>query len=567
MSYFLFLMLSVLIFAIGLIPGYLMLRAFTSCGEDEGIAMSFGLTFFILMMLSFAGYLLGTDQRLFNTISLTLFCFLLLCYVKVKRREFSIGKVFRSKFFQLFFIYYLLILSFQVLVTVYTGAKWYGDWWEHFARSQFYLLHFDYFVRYWDIYTIPSRLPLFNLNVSFFLSIFGDKFWIYQVVSSLLNASFFLGVYIVAKTLFNRKTAILASTIVGFSPFLIWNSVYPWPKVLAAYFVLLFIYCYVRLMNKNQSESLQRRVFAILLGLFIGLAYMSHQYALVYVFGIGIHFVFSKFLRLSAVLTRKEVLLSTIGIVGVLAPWHIWAFSIYGLRGTLFATPTLSAFASTGWVSTRIMNTLTTLIPLPLVDYLGTPSLIDFSQLHDYLLQFYFCTLPGALTVTLFGIILFVGILSLIPRSLPFTPAADSLIAILIIVGFVGGILVQPLPNKKGIANETMIPLLTLAMIYVAKYLSKLNTKRVIVILSFIYMELGISLWIHIYNLLTNHWWASAQDANYCIKTMMNLTFLYDYVGGYWKVHLVLAVICQFLLIYAFYIFSKQNSVEVKGKS
>ncbi len=99
--------------------------------------------------------------------------------------------------------------SLQAALPIYVGGYWYFDWWQHYNLSQLYMGKAPYDYLWLGMYNFASRTPLMNLNAAFFLSLFGDNFWVYQIVASVLNSIVFLAAYLLCKELAGKKTAMM----------------------------------------------------------------------------------------------------------------------------------------------------------------------------------------------------------------------------------------------------------------------------------------------------------------------------------------------------------------------
>ena len=80
----------------------------------------------------------------------------------------------------------------QALILSYGGSYRYGDWYEHYELSLFYLDQWPSTARFLDgMWTLPARAPLFNTTVAFLMTN-GSEFRHFQIYSSVLNSFAFL---------------------------------------------------------------------------------------------------------------------------------------------------------------------------------------------------------------------------------------------------------------------------------------------------------------------------------------------------------------------------------------
>jgi len=136
--------------------------------------------------------------------------------------------------------FYVALIGFQGLTPIYAGGSWYGDWWEHYAIAQVYLGTGTGYATVWfGDYNLASRTPLFNLAAAFGLSVFGDRFWVYQVASTFLNSLFVVPLYLLARALCGLRAALLCAGLVFFDTWLVHQGTFTWTKLSCAYLLLL----------------------------------------------------------------------------------------------------------------------------------------------------------------------------------------------------------------------------------------------------------------------------------------------------------------------------------------
>lgn len=177
-------------------------------------------------------------------------------------------------------------------------------------------------------------------------------------VGVFLNACLLLGVGLFATSLphSNRRLDVLLLALFVTSPYFIFQTLFTWPKSLAGFFILAAAYFYFK--NKN----------AVVSGVLIGLAYLSHPYA------VGYLLVASAMLLLNLTETLKTRIASSIKLwfsfLTVLLPWFVWAKFIVGIDSNLveqnfsFGGTTFYQF---GW--TRSANLMNAIFPTHLLTH------------------------------------------------------------------------------------------------------------------------------------------------------------------------------------------------------
>jgi hypothetical protein len=95
----------------------------------------------------------------------------------------------------------------------------------------------------------------------------------FQLLAHVLNALFILPAFFLLTKLFNKKVALISCLFLVVSPFFLYNAVFSWPKSLVAFFILL---SWLMILEKKQS-------YTILAGVASGLAYLTHDLAILYI--------------------------------------------------------------------------------------------------------------------------------------------------------------------------------------------------------------------------------------------------------------------------------------------
>jgi len=518
------------------VPGFLILRSLTRLREEELIASSPGVSFLILGTIVFLGNLFDGNQFAFSVALLAGMLFVVLGLVIWRRPEPPKARSMLG----LFLLFFLHLLAFQLLLPIYAGGAWYGDWWENYSISQVYLYHGDYHTIWFGHFNLLTRTPLFNLVASFFLSIFGDHFWVFQIAASVMNSVFVLPLYLLTKRVFGRKTGMLAVTFLIFNTWAMHNAWYTWPKMLNSYFILLSVHYYLEFKETHSASNLH------LLALFNALAFMSHQLAILYTLGLAIDYL----LRRPRIQEGIEHIVKfSIVSIAIIAPWYLWAIFIFGAKSLLSSTPT--AIAMTGYRSPQgvlrvlFSNAHQSVIPLPLFREANYSNLISL----------YYNPIIGAITITLGAYLLYFVTRHDVPKALKSMEAESEhfTMVLLVIVGYFGALLVQLEVSERGIAHNTMVPLVLILLIYLARLL-ELAGREVVLLFSGIVLEFGVSTWYQVHRLIAGQGFDKIAENNLALKSSGGLVFLRDYMGGSWLPPVLLAVSVEIIALYMVYI-------------
>ena len=363
------------------------------------------------------------------------------------------------------------------------GALRIGDWVAHWFLVLVYLGRplpdLRVFVNRVGDFGVVSRPPLYNLEGGLLVGPLGDQFWPFQLVGALVG----LPIVVVAVLWARNVGGVAAARAIGphcaLSPFLIQNTAYPWPKMAAALFVLLFLYL-IRAAMLARDPARCRRAF-VLAAACAGLGYLAHQTVVFYVAPTLLWLVWRRPRPLFASPAARTLLTwGLAGLVGlaIVAPWQLWVVATYGLRATVEANPAWFGADETeslaDWLLKGGVAALGTLFPLPALEAVsrGTAPSVD------QLMRIQLALLTGALGLSGCAVLARAALHgarqgSLATRdSLLATPPWLALVAL---GGFAGQVTLQPNWHTTGDAAESMTPIVVLGLAYVARELTRLG--------------------------------------------------------------------------------------------
>jgi hypothetical protein len=226
---------------------------------------------------------------------------------------------------------FLLVWSWSLLamIRVYCGARWGGDWLEHFQRCLFFLQRFPANITIYRNYMLPARPPMMNVLGAFFLGQTTDRYEVFQFVFVFLNLLPFLACCLILPAVgVGRRRggwALLPlAAIFAMNPLVMESALYMWTKALCAFFVITGIALYLAALRKHDTG----RMIVAFLALSAGL--LTHYSAGPYVVILTLHYVVTTRLR------RPKEAAAIAALCGVLlATWFGWALATYGVRGTV----------------------------------------------------------------------------------------------------------------------------------------------------------------------------------------------------------------------------------------
>lgn len=185
----------------------------------------------------------------------------------------------------------------------------------------------DSFIREWGV-NFFVRTPLMGAVTANYFNLLDDKppisytwsatgadpsntYQKFQILAHVLNYLFIIPAFYLLKKIFNRKVALITSLFLVTSQFFLYNAVFSWPKSLVAFFILT---SWMLLLEKKPS-------YTLLAGVVSGLAYLTHDLAVLYIGASLVFLLINKRFR--------ELLFFTIPAILLAIPWYIASNIIY----------------------------------------------------------------------------------------------------------------------------------------------------------------------------------------------------------------------------------------------
>ncbi len=167
-------------------------------------------------------------------------------------------------------------------------------------------------------YRLSDRTPLLALYTIPFLNLFGDRLFIFEMISISLAPLFLISTWLLLKEVFGRKIAYLASIFLVFNHWLLFANHFGQVRMLALFFITLFLYFVIRLYKSESNAAM------FLASLAAGMAFLAHPFAIIYIFSAAIFQAIWYIKR-----KRKKLYLSLIRTYGLpllcFALWVLWA--------------------------------------------------------------------------------------------------------------------------------------------------------------------------------------------------------------------------------------------------
>lgn len=369
---------SIAIVTTSFAPGFLIINRFNFFTLIEKFVLSFGVGFFVIILLS-PFIIWNPDIARILFFILVIISIISIC----KNRKNLLSDEAIN------FLLIVLLLSFVskfFLQFVWEYPVIGGDWFNHGFIG-------PYNFNLGDWMPERDRPPFFGLLIYAYHKLLGTsiyQYWVAQLVSTTANSILFLPAYLIGRRVFSEKIARVSTLFILVTPYIVENSIYVWPKNLAAYFILLMVY----FMFFSGTQSKRNLIMS---GIFGGLGFLIHNYIAVYIATALLIYLFQhrdrNFIAWIYNLKKSYVLYFIAVCILVILPYLIWTYSFYGTIftsnfkyypfavkgfGSALNDPPEVIFQSFHSVSIqeiiwiRISNVLVTLLPLsiPLNPYI-----------------------------------------------------------------------------------------------------------------------------------------------------------------------------------------------------
>jgi hypothetical protein len=319
--------------------GSAVLGRFTRFDREERFVAAFGIGFAVLGLCAFLAFVLHAPQPYFNLGAVVLMLgTALLCRLTAQKPPIEEGG-FPWLLAAGFALAYLHLVCIQALLPAYRGSYWYFDWWMHYSEAQIFVGD-EVVTKVWaGSYTVASRTPLFNLATAFVMGLAGHGFDIYQLASAATNICFVLSLYLFLRDLFGRRGAWLALLLAPLNLWMLHNAWFTWPKMLAAYYLILALHFYLQSLRRRGNDPAQASEYFVGFGVASLLAYITHQVAFVYVVPLLLHAVVMGLRGRAFRPGLRELLACALLGLAVGGTWYAWLAGTLGTDKILHSTP------------------------------------------------------------------------------------------------------------------------------------------------------------------------------------------------------------------------------------
>ncbi len=440
------------------LPGWLLLCGLGARDDSERILLAAPTSALVMGLFGLLGLALGWTPETAAWTALT--APLLAGFVLAAARHRPILPQRREHYALLLFWFGCtsLLLALTTRIPAYLGGGWYNDWLLSYQLSQWYGQHGRPEAIFFDVYSPISRPPLFYIVNGLCLARWYGIFDLYQWSATAWSSTLLFGAWAWVRQR-PRRPRWWALAALPLVPAMVHNLLYPWPKGMAAGFVLLALYYF-----RRWDEKADTRAGWTSAALF-GTAYFCHQLTVAYMAGVGFYLVVVQWRRLS----RRRVLGALAGLAVILAvslPWWTWSVRTYGFKKTVEASPVVARVVDrTGYdmTVTRAYNLAGLVLPENTRRVLSHRPLAPRSCLPGWmeaLQAVWRGTLWGNLGLASLALLAWLAM----RRRLRRVDAWPGWGTALFVIAF--AVAVQPLREHGGMAQVALLPLAVLGFVW-----------------------------------------------------------------------------------------------------
>jgi hypothetical protein len=546
-------------FAAWLIGSAVLARWGRGLDFPERFTAAWGVGIACLAGCQFLAIVTAADQFLFNwTAALVLAAGAVWIHARCRKAVAPPGRDDRQ-FVLFFWLGYLQLLGVQFLLPVYAGGGWYFDWWQHFDQALVWVGDRPLDTRWADRFTMASRTPLFNLVGGFVLSIAGHDFWVFQLATVLVNWCFVSALALVLRGLWGARVGNTALLLAPLNLWMVHQGWFTWPKMLAAFYALLGLHCYLQFLRHRLQEPRRAGKYLLACWAFSLLGFLAHPVILVYLAALVMHAAWRAWRVPQYRLSARELAGLAAAFVLLIGPWCGWLLANFGLHGIAASdpgTPYGTLRANQAWRPLDLFtyNFSRSFVQVNLVSLVGQGNL-TLAALGREMTAFYFNQLTGALTLSLCAY-LALACLRRLWRPWVMTPGSAagpqewSAVFLFLGLGTLGSVLLIPDDNPNGVAHSAFFTSAILATGLAWALLARERNPWKGIVYCGMVSEYLFALWLHLWVLSSGNP-AVLRSPNLDLKKDHHLIFLNDLLGQQPLFFVTAVVVIQGALIWS----------------
>lgn len=253
-----------------------------------------------------------------------------------------------------------LTLGMEASLPHFDLAERYYDWFVHFDLARvFQTATAADLTRHWGDATVTTRTPLYNLLGSVALTVFGDRFTVFQVLTAAVAWLWILPFALLARRLL-KGWAPAVTGLAAISPLVLHTTTYASSKGLVTFFALFALERFLALREAPPDRVLS---LSLQLGLFSAATVMSHSGFVGFPLALMAMYAWD--------VTRRRRPWPGLGVTAVtgalvVIPWYAWAIAQYGLQAGVFGYPRAPYASVLRWFFDRLLILPTSFWPLTL---------------------------------------------------------------------------------------------------------------------------------------------------------------------------------------------------------
>jgi mannosyltransferase len=185
------------------------------------------------------------------------------------------------------------------------------------------------------------HVPLYHSLLHFWIMAFGDSVASVRSLSLLFFLALIPMVYKLSRLILSDRQSLLASILVGLSPFMIWYGNEARMYSLLALMTVISQYFFIRILQKRDGANWTGYVLTAMIGAY------SHYFFLAVLATQGIYYLIAR--KSFAPVTFKKLIGTAIAVIAVLSPWLLFVHSMGSAAGErpMLVRPTTIDFFNT----------------------------------------------------------------------------------------------------------------------------------------------------------------------------------------------------------------------------
>lgn len=195
-------------------------------------------------------------------------------------------------------------------------------------------------------YRPSDRTPLLSLFSLPFLVLFGDRHFIFEIISIVISPAFLIGFWVALSRIFNKKVATMTAIFLVFNHWIFFATHFGQVRLLVLFLLSLFFYYSYSMLSR------QNRMSIAMVSVTATLAFLAHPFSLVYIIPVAI-FQFIYFKRKSVSWAFLLIIKTYLLLFIMFVLWRLWSRIEPG--NSLL----VSIMVSSSWENTnKVMNQL-----------------------------------------------------------------------------------------------------------------------------------------------------------------------------------------------------------------